>query len=122
MASQDFPAQRARPWQRFRNADYVSMTMEFRCNLRCVHCMIEGTMDRLVPESDEKFNELLAQNALHRRWKGLILMGSEITLRSDLPVLAQRARGSGFDHVRIQSHGMHLARKGYARTLRRGGG
>ena len=117
MASQDFPAQRARPWQRFRNADYVSMTMEFRCNLRCVHCMIEGTMDRLVPESDEKFNELLAQNALHRRWKGLILTGSEITLRSDLPVLAQRARGSGFDHVRIQSHGMHLARKGYARTL-----
>ena len=32
------------------HSDYVSMTMEFRCNLKCVHCMIEGTMDRLAPE------------------------------------------------------------------------
>ena len=31
------------------HADYVSLTMEFRCNLACVHCMIEGTMDRLTP-------------------------------------------------------------------------
>ena len=35
---------------RFNHRDYVSMTMEFRCNLKCVHCMIEGTMDRLAPE------------------------------------------------------------------------
>jgi len=32
---------------------YVSLTMEFRCKLKCVHCMIEGTMDRLAPTSDE---------------------------------------------------------------------
>ncbi len=71
--------------QRFDHRDYVSMTMEFRCNLRCVHCMIEGTMDRLVPEGRERFEELLAHNAQHRRWKGLILTGSEITLHRDLP-------------------------------------
>ena len=52
-----------------------------------------------------------------RRWKGLILTGSEITLRRDLPELARRARASGFKHVRIQTHGMHLAHADYCETL-----
>lgn len=103
--------------QRFNNDDYVSITMEFRCNLRCVHCMIEGTMDRLAPEPDDRFDELLAHNARNRSWKGLILTGSEITLRRDLPDLARRARRAGFEHVRIQSHGMHLAQEAYTRGL-----
>jgi MoaA/NifB/PqqE/SkfB family radical SAM enzyme len=103
--------------QLFDHRDYVSMTMEFRCNLRCVHCMIEGTMDRLVPESDERFEELLAHNAEHRRWKGLVLTGSEITLLRDLPDLARRARAAGFEHVRIQTHGMHLAQQEYCESL-----
>ena len=37
------------------HADYVSLTMEFRCNLACVHCMIEGTMDRLTPQPESEF-------------------------------------------------------------------
>jgi MoaA/NifB/PqqE/SkfB family radical SAM enzyme len=104
-------------FQRFDQRDYVSMTMEFRCNLRCVHCMIEGTMDRLAPESADRFDELLAHNAQNRRWKGLILTGSEITLRRDLPELARRARAAGFQHVRIQTHGMHLAQPAYCDAL-----
>jgi MoaA/NifB/PqqE/SkfB family radical SAM enzyme len=103
--------------QRFDHREYVSMTMEFRCNLRCVHCMIEDTMHRLAPESAERFDEVLAENIRERRWKGLILTGSEITLRRDLPELARRARASGFEHVRIQSHGMHLADPQYCKTL-----
>jgi MoaA/NifB/PqqE/SkfB family radical SAM enzyme len=105
------------PLQRFDHRNYISMTMEFRCNLRCVHCMIEDTMHRLVPESAERFEELLAENTRQRRWKGLILTGSEITLRRDLPELARRARASGFEHVRIQTHGMHLAQQEYADSL-----
>jgi MoaA/NifB/PqqE/SkfB family radical SAM enzyme len=107
--------------QRFDHRDYVSMTMEFRCNLRCVHCMIEDTMHRLAPESAEGFEELLVQNREHRRWKGLILTGSEITLRRDLPELARRARAAGFEHVRIQTHGMHLADQAYCEELVRAG-
>src|SRR5215813_2502868 len=101
----------------FDHNQYISMTMEFRCNLRCVHCMIEGTMDRLAPESDARFAAVLAENAKTRRWQGLILTGSEITLRRDLPDLARRARAAGFRHVRIQTHGMHLSRPDYAAGL-----
>src|SRR6266403_876358 len=101
-------------FQRFDNRDYVSMTMEFRCNLKCVHCMIEGTMDRLKPESNDTFEQLLAANAATKKWRGLILTGSEITLRRDLPELAKKAKSAGFEHIRIQSHGMHLARRNYA--------
>lgn len=96
---------------------YVSLTMEFRCNLKCVHCMIEGTMDRLAPESDDSFHQLLDHNRRTGQWTGLILTGSEITLRRDLPDLARQARAAGFSHVRIQTHGMHLGREAYSAAL-----
>ncbi|MDP1612880.1 MAG: radical SAM protein [Sulfuritalea sp.] len=91
--------------------------MEFRCNLKCVHCMIEDTMDRLVPQTVDQFKELLAHNVAHRRWRGLILTGSEITLHRDLPEWARMARRHGFDHVRIQTHGMRLAQPDYCDEL-----
>lgn len=103
--------------QRFVHDEYVELTMHFRCNLKCTHCMIEDTMDWLKPESMERFEEILAFNADNHRWKGLIFTGSEITLRKDLPELAQRARNHGFDHVRIQTHGMRLSNRNYCREL-----
>ena len=110
------PAARA-PARRFAAEDYVELTMHFECNLKCEHCMIEGTMDWLKPESAEQFERILAQNAQQGRWKGLILTGSEVTLRRDLPELARAARSSAFEHVRIQTHGMRLADEAYCREL-----
>ncbi len=105
------------PARRFAAEDYVELTMHFKCNLKCEHCMIEGTMDWLRPESMEQFDRILAQNAQQGRWKGLVLTGSEVTLRRDLPELARAARASGFIHVRIQTHGMRLADAAYCREL-----
>ncbi len=102
---------------RFDHREYVSMTMEFRCNLKCVHCMIEDTMDRLNPQTEEQLHALLAHNAMHRKWKGLILTGSEITLHRDLPEWARMARQSGFEKVRIQTHGMRLGSESYCAEL-----
>jgi MoaA/NifB/PqqE/SkfB family radical SAM enzyme len=96
---------------------YVSLTMEFRCNLKCVHCMIEDTMDRLDPTSDAVFEKVLQDQRETSRWEGLVLTGSEITLRRDLPDLATRARKAGFKRVHIQTHGMHLGRADYASRL-----
>lgn len=102
-------------WSDCRN--YVSCTMEFRCNFACTHCMIEGTMDWLEPQSEAVFSALLERNAVERQWDGLILTGSEITLNRKLPEMAARARASGFSHVRIQTHGMHLANAGFVAAL-----
>lgn len=98
-------------------SDYIEIAVHFRCNLNCVHCMIEGTMDWLRPQPDEEFEAVLAVNARERKWKGLTLTGAEVTLRADLPVLARKARDSGFDHIRIQTHGARLADPNYCRTL-----
>jgi len=102
---------------RFVQDDYIELTVHFRCNLRCQHCMIEGTMDWLQPESEARLREILERNAAERCWKGLVLTGSEVTLRGDLPELARRARAHGFEHVRIQTHGVHLASEAYCREL-----
>ena len=111
------PSPDAGPGKRFPAKDYVELTAHFVCNLKCGHCMIEGTMDRLQPESADRIEEVLAINAEHRRWKGLTLTGSEITLRRDLPELARRARACGFEHVRIQTHWMRLAKAAYCAEL-----
>lgn len=105
------------PSRRFAPRDYVEITAHFACNLRCAHCMIEGTMDWLRPEPAERFEQVLALNAQQGRWKGLTLTGAEITLRRDLPELARRARQAGFAHVRIQTHGMRLADADYCAEL-----
>ncbi len=102
---------------RFAAADYVEVTVHFKCNLACEHCMIEGTMDWLRPETDEQLHRILETNARERCWKGLTLTGAEVTLRRDLPDLARAARASGFAHVRIQTHGMKLADPDYCREL-----
>lgn len=102
---------------RFDHREYVSVTMEFRCNLKCTHCMIEGTMDRLEPQREEQLYALLVQNRMHRKWKGLILTGSEITLHRDLPEWVRAARESGFERVRIQTHGMRLSNEDYCCEL-----
>ena len=107
----------ARPARRFLPRDYVEITAHFACNLKCTHCMIEGTMDWLRPESTDRFEQVLSINAQKHCWKGLTLTGSEITLRRDLPELARRARASGFEHVRIQTHGMRLADADYCAEL-----
>lgn len=96
---------------------YLSLTMEFRCNLKCVHCMIEGTMDRLDSVPDAEFERICADQTKTGRWTGLVLTGSEITLRKDLDVIARKARAAGFKHIRIQTHGMHLGRTDYADRL-----
>ena len=97
--------------------DYVEVTVHFTCNLQCTHCMIAGTMDWLRPESDAQLHRIFAENQRTRRWTGLTLTGAEVTLRSDLPELARAARGAGFEHVRIQTHGMRLADPAFCHTL-----
>jgi MoaA/NifB/PqqE/SkfB family radical SAM enzyme len=103
--------------RRFLAADYVEVTVHFACNLKCRHCMIEGTMDWLRPETPESLARVLEINRTERRWKGLTLTGSEVTLHKGLPDMAAQARAAGFEHVRIQTHGMRLADAAYCREL-----
>jgi MoaA/NifB/PqqE/SkfB family radical SAM enzyme len=107
----------AAPAKLFVPSDYVEVTVHFKCNLACTHCMIEGTMDWLRPESNHHLARIFAENARRPQWKGLTLTGAEVTLRRDLPDLARAARNAGFQHVRIQTHGMRLADPDYCREL-----
>lgn len=111
------PDQTARRAVQEEQARWVSVTMEFRCNLRCTHCMIEGTMKQLVPTDGADFDAVLRMQAEQRPWVGLVLTGAEITLRSDLPAIVARAAEAGFAHIRIQTHGMQLHRKPYLDRL-----
>lgn len=96
---------------------WISVTMEFRCNLRCTHCMIEGTMSSLRPTENADFADILRMQRQQELWDGIVLTGAEITLRSDLPQIAAAAREAGFRHIRVQTHGMQLHRSAYLDRL-----
>ena len=101
----------------FNAEDYIEVTMNFGCNLRCIHCMIEGTMNWLSPQSLEAFHSILAVNKAEQRWSGLVLTGAEITLDPRLPDLASAARNHGFKNIRIQTHGGGLSDPAYLQKL-----
>jgi MoaA/NifB/PqqE/SkfB family radical SAM enzyme len=110
------PGATARP-QTLPASSYVELTMHFKCNLKCTHCMIEGTMDGLQPQTVDSLQALLVQNAATRHWRGVIFTGSEVTLHRDLPEWARLARRHGIEHVRIQTHGMRLMSTDYCAEL-----
>jgi MoaA/NifB/PqqE/SkfB family radical SAM enzyme len=103
--------------RRFEAEDYVELTMHFGCNLKCHHCMIEDTMNWLMPQSISTFETILETNKNERRWKGLTLTGAEITLDSRLAEMARQAKNNGFEHIRIQTHGMKLSDPRYTHEL-----
>lgn len=74
-------------------------------------------MDNLQPQSLGDLQGLLQENARTGQWQGLIFTGSEITLQRELPVWVRQAKAHGFQHVRIQSHGMKLADAAYCAEL-----
>lgn len=104
-------------WSDCPPAACIEVAVHFKCNHQCVHCMIEGTMDWLVPESDDGLFRILEHNRRTRRWQAITLTGAEVTLRPDLPRLARAARDAGFQRVRIQTHGARLADAAYCRSL-----
>ncbi|MBD3318097.1 MAG: radical SAM protein [Chitinivibrionales bacterium] len=99
------------------HSDYVSVAMEFRCDLACIHCMIGGIKKRLQPLPLGAFDQILAGNTGTNRRRGIVLTGAEITLRRDLPDLVRKAKNSNYEHVRIQTHGMHLCDTAYCDAL-----
>ena len=46
----------------FDHGQYVELTMHFKCNLQCEHCMIEGTMDWLEPETITRLKQVITYN------------------------------------------------------------
>ncbi len=101
----------------FEHSDYVELSMHFRCNLKCKHCMILDSMHWLNPADDAEFSATLEKQKRTGQWKGIILTGAEVTLRKELPDWAKQARRAGFEHVRIQTHAMRLADPAYCETL-----
>ena len=80
--------------RRFKASNYVEGTVHFRCNLRCPRCMIKGTINWLHPKDNATFGRKLSENREHRRWIGLTLTDTKVTMLSDLAAAA-RAAGSG---------------------------
>lgn len=102
--------------------NYLTVTIGFRCNNRCLSCMLRDVMDRLRPVSPEKYRFLLEETVREGRLNSLILSGGEVTLEEDLPRYLELAKNLNyFRHIRFQTNGRRLADYEYARMLKEAG-
>lgn len=101
----------------YSDPEYLSFTMDFRCDLRCTHCMIDETKFELNPTHEAKFQAMLSRERNRRRYRGIILTGAEVTLNKSLPRWVREARAAGFERVRVQTHGMRLSDLEFCETL-----
>jgi MoaA/NifB/PqqE/SkfB family radical SAM enzyme len=102
--------------------NYLTVTIGFRCNNRCLSCMLRGVMARLQPVAFDQYRLLLTEVVREGRFTSLILSGAEATLEDDLPRYLELARNTNhFRHIRIQTNGRRLADYEYARALTKAG-
>ena len=73
------------PRKPFAPRDYVELTAHFVCNLKCEHCMIEGTMERLAPQSFAQFKRV-AERVIDATYDDVNLLQSIQRLHPDFVI------------------------------------
>jgi molybdenum cofactor biosynthesis enzyme MoaA len=94
----------------------LELALDYRCNLRCLGCRACGgdaATERLAPERVAGLLRDGMNAGIREVWFG----GGEPTLRDDLLPLVRRARELGYERVVVQTNGMRLAYRAYARAL-----
>ena len=86
----------------------LALRITRQCNWSCRHC----TLDDIPTHAERSTEEALLSLARGRRAScdELVIMRGEATLRADLPLLVERARGMGYRFVQIQTNAFALTR------------
>jgi MoaA/NifB/PqqE/SkfB family radical SAM enzyme len=99
---------------RERAPQWLELSLDHRCNLRCIGCHAcndDGT--RLAVADALRHLRDARARGTRRLWIG----GGEPTLHEDLFALVKTARSLGYDRVLVQTNGMRLAYAAYADAL-----
>jgi MoaA/NifB/PqqE/SkfB family radical SAM enzyme len=103
-------------------SNYLTVAVGFRCNNRCLSCMLRDVMPLLQPVSLEKYPPLLAEIVRQGVFSSIILSGAEVTLEENLPRYIEFTRSLNyFRRIRLQTNGRRLADCEYAGTLAKSG-
>ena len=102
-------------------AGTADIKVGYRCNNRCVHCVIADQRERartLRGNVDCSLEELHAQltDARRRGLSTVVLTGGEPTIRRDFLELLHRARTMGFE-VFVQTNGRMLSSRPFAERV-----
>ena len=89
--------------------DYVIWEVTLRCNLRCAHCAASAGRPR-VGELDQREALSVVDQLIELGVPAVALMGGEVLLRRDWPVIAQRLIAGG-TAVGVITNGMLFTEK-----------
>ncbi|MCS6901520.1 MAG: radical SAM protein [Myxococcales bacterium] len=101
-----------------RQARWLEIAIDYRCNLRCIGCRAcLGGDEELPLERALSWMRRARASGVDRLWIG----GGEPTLRPELPSLLRAARTLGFRERLVQTNGLRLAYVPYCQALIDGG-
>jgi cyclic pyranopterin phosphate synthase len=96
----------------------VAVTVDFHCQSACRFCIVQEGMNRYKGLPFERFQKMVDDNRVSRKYERAIFTGGEVTLEKSLLDFVRYARASGsFAHLRIQTNARKLADMDYARSL-----
>lgn len=112
------------PYKRFSPYDNKNETgtlgllrINGHCNMGCSFCFVDLSEPDVAFESlKEEIDRLSDQGVTD-----LVVSGGEPTLHPALPRVIEYARGVGFDSIELQSNGVRLANKDFARSIAESG-
>jgi len=89
--------------------------LNYNCNAKCLFCS-QGSFDKSLNAS---FNDIAKNiySAYKKGYRKLGFTGGEPLLRGDIIKIVSLAKSVGFDFIRIQTNGIKLADKKFARQL-----
>lgn len=109
-------------WTYLRGPDTLDIKVGYKCNNRCVHCVVEPARQELAINKEPLNLETNTIMSIIDKAKGkkidtIVLTGGEITIRPDFEEIVRYAVNKGFK-VDIQTNGRKLAKKELCDSLK----
>jgi len=96
----------------------LAVTVDFHCDSACRFCIVQEGMNRFRGVPFPRFQEIVADNLVDRKYGRVIFTGGEVTLERSLrQFIDHAAQSGGFKHLRLQTNGRRLADADFAREL-----
>lgn len=87
----------------------------FKCNNRCITCMLDGIKEDLRPISKEYFLRLI--DGAKGKYDRIILSGSEVTMNENLEEFIKIIKSSGFKQIQLQTNGRAFHSKEFTKRI-----
>lgn len=97
----------------------ISINMHYRCNAKCVFCVVGIPGSTEVKEMFQSYGEMVEEleKGRSKGYQALVLSGGEPTIHPQLIELISKAKEIGYQSIEMKSNGIKLKDRGFVKEL-----